>query len=140
MTQEEYLSQRVEPDLAWYDKRAGQYRKLHFGARISIIVFSALITILTSVEFKYKNTAIAVLGALVVIITSISELMKFKDQWFEYRNTAETIKSEKVYFLTGTEPYKNEADSFNTFVKNYETIIRTEHQNWRSLLDAKVQE
>ena len=62
--------------------------------------------------------------------------MKFKEQWFEYRTTAEIIKSEKLYFLTNTEPY-NVADNFNLFVKNYEIIVKGENKNWKNYISAK---
>jgi len=136
MKQEEYLTNRVEKDFSWYDNKANLYRYLHIGSRVSVIVISALITILTSVEFTYKNLVIAILSTLIVVITGITELMKFKEQWYEYRATAEMIKCEKMYFLTNTEPY-NAADNFNLFVKNHELIVKSEKKNWRTYISDK---
>jgi hypothetical protein len=62
--------------------------------------------------------------------------MKFKEQWYEYRATAEMIKSEKMYFLTNTEPY-NAADNFNLFVKSHELIVKSENKNWRTYISDK---
>jgi hypothetical protein len=102
MQQEEYITSRVDKDFAWYDRKASQYRYLHIYSRVAIIVISAVITVLTGVEIQNKNLVIAILSTLVVVITGVTELMKFKEQWSEYRTTAEIIKSEKLYFLTNT--------------------------------------
>ncbi len=85
MKQEEYLANRVEKDLSWYSNKANLYKSLHISSRVSVIIISALITVLTSVEFTYKNLFIAILSTLIVVITGITELMKFKEQWYEYR-------------------------------------------------------
>lgn len=136
MQQEEYITGRVDQDFNWYDKKASLYRNLHIYSRIMVIFISASITVLTVVEFQYKNVLIAILSSFIVIITGVTELMKFKEQWFEYRTTAEIIKSEKLFFLTNTEPY-NAADNFNLFVKNYELIVKGENKNWKNYISAK---
>ena len=136
MEQEEYINTRVDIDLIWYNNQAKLYRGLHILSRILIIFLSSSITVLTGIEFKNKNIFIAILSTLIVIITGITELIKFKEQWYEYRTTAETIKSEKIYFLTSTEPY-NSIDNFNLFVKNYELILKNENKNWRNYISNK---
>lgn len=72
----------------------------------------------------------------IVIITSISELLKFKDQWVDYRITVENIKSEKALFATSTESYDKD-NKFNLFVKNFEAIVKSENQKWSSYIASK---
>ena len=76
MNQEEYITGRVDQDFNWYDKKASLYRNMHIYSRIMVIFISASITVLTVVEFQYKNVLIAILSSFIVIITGITELMK----------------------------------------------------------------
>ena len=100
-------------------------------------MISSTVTILTSIEFDHKNFIIAILSSIVVIVTSISELMKFKEQWYDYRTTAENIKSEKSIFLTATDPYEDPKTGFHIFVKNYERILSIERIQWKSYISDK---
>lgn len=136
MSQQEYITQNADVDIKWYSDKAGRYRALHLLSKVFIIVTSAAITVLSNIEFKSKGVLIAVLSALIVIITSIAELMKFKEQWLEYRSTAETLKVEKTFFETGTGPYDKE-DNFKLFVKNFEAIKQQENQRWRGYISEK---
>lgn len=136
MNQDEYFSSRVDPDIKWYEKKAKLYRVMHILSRVLVVMISAIITVLSSISLNNKDFFIAVLSSLVIVITSISELMKFKDQWFDYRITVENIKSEKALFTTSTEPYDKDKN-FNLFVKNYEMIVKSENQKWSSYISSK---
>ena len=136
MTQEEYFKNVVHPDKEWYSKRASQYRFYHISSRVLIIVFSALTAFIAGQAITEKDLIIAIVSSLVVIITAISELMKFKEQWTEYRSTAERMKKEINLFETSTLPYNSET-GFNLFVQNFENIKEKEHQNWRAYITEK---
>ncbi len=136
MTKEEYFKDVVIPDRNWYSKRAAQYRYLHTGSRIMVIVLSAFTAFIAGQEIQHKNLLVGMVSSLVVIITAISELMKFRELWAEYRSTAELIKKEINLFETSTQPY-NTANNFNLFVENFERIKENEHQKWRTYISEK---
>jgi len=69
------------------------------------------------------------LGVVISIAAGISSLYKFQENWIQYRKTAETLKQEKMLYLTETEPY-NQDDKFYRFVRNIESIISTENRQW----------
>ncbi|KYG83727.1 hypothetical protein AWN68_02670 [Roseivirga echinicomitans] len=99
-------------------------------------MISASISVIANVEFGIKNVLLSILSSSVIILVGISELMKFREQWMEYRTTAETIKSEKMLFLTNTGPYSQEG-KFNYYVENHEAIVKSEHINWKNFFIKK---
>jgi uncharacterized membrane protein len=133
MNIENYLESRVDKDFEWYIKYANFYKYLHVSSKILILTASVTITVLTSQNFDEKNLIIAILSALIILISGMSELLKFKEQWKEFRITADTIRSERLLFETKTDPY-NANNSFNIYVKNHEMIVREEQKNWRNYI------
>lgn len=136
MTQQEFI-QKVDADQHWYSAKAKRCRGYHIWFRIFIIVVSATLTILASVEFGGKNLTIAIMSSSIVVITSISELMKFREKWMEYRSTSELIKTEKVLFETNTDPYNKPDGAFNLYVQNHEGIKKSENQKWKGFMVSK---
>lgn len=137
MTQQEFI-QKVDTDQHWYSAKAKGCRRYHILFRIFVIVISATLTILASVEFNGKNLTIAIMSSAIVVVTSISELMKFREKWTEYRTTSELIKAEKVLFETNTDPYSKADGSFNLYVQNHELIKKSENQKWRGFMANKA--
>jgi Protein of unknown function (DUF4231) len=136
MNKDEYIKNVVIPDKEWYSKFAKRYRILHILSRILVIALSAFTAFLAGLTFSFKDVTIAAFSGMVVVITAISELMKFKEQWTEYRSTAELMKKEINLFETSTSPY-NINDSFNLFVQNLENLKEQEHKKWRSYTTEK---
>ena len=54
---------------------------------------------------------------MIILISGIAKLLKFKEQWRELRITEVIIKCEKILFETSTSPY-NTDKRFNLYVEN----------------------
>ena len=138
MNIEDYINQRVDDQILWYDKKSTRCQKSYKTLQIIEIIAAALIPLLAG----YSNvTAIAIivgiLGALIAVIESISKLYKFHENWIEYRTTCELLRYEKNLYLTKTSPYNTEEETKeNLFVKNIEAIISSENNKWKNIFSS----
>jgi len=140
MTEEEYLTERVDNQIVWYSKKSKTNKTYHLWSNALIIVFAALIPFFAALNEEtlvWAKYLIALLGLLTAIFTGISALYKFQEKWMTYRITGESLKRERILFLTGTHPYDGGAASFNQFVNNAENIMNTENAVWTQIISKK---
>jgi hypothetical protein len=141
MNQEEYLSQRVDDQINWYDKKSMINQKRFKRLRIIEIIFAALIPLLSGYtdtihELQY---VLGILGCLVAVIAGLLGLSKYQENWIEYRTTCESLKHEKFLFLTQSSPYHS-TDAFQLFVNQVESLISTENSKWSQHIIEKREE
>jgi hypothetical protein len=126
----EYMTERVEKQIDWYDTRSASNKRWFRLLRIIEIVAAAMIPFLTAITgVPYMNYVIGGLGVLITIVAGILALFQFQERWTEYRTTAESLKKEQFLFLTKANPY-NAGDIFSMFVQTVETLISKENINW----------
>jgi len=148
MTEEEYIIDRVDDQIEWYEKKSAINKNRHLNLNVLIIVFAALIPLVTgfgdeidSALFDGELTIahdflVAVFGVLTSIFTGISALYKFQEKWTTYRITGESLKREKILYQTGTMPYNNKFTAFNQFVRNTENLMNEENVNWTQIVNT----
>jgi hypothetical protein len=73
---------------------------------------------------------VGVLGVIVAAIAGLITLIKFQENWIEYRTVAESLKLEKFLFLAKAGPYKNISDPFVMFVERFESLISNSTKKW----------
>ena len=131
MEEQNYMSERVEDQITWYDKRSDEYQNQFKRLRIGQIIFASIIPFLTGFADDHVEIqiAIGVLGVIVAVLAAIDGLLKPQQLWLEYRTTAETLKHQKFLYQTRTPPY-HEDNAFNLFVENIENIISNENSRW----------
>lgn len=101
--------------------------------------FSATIPLFAGLEFcpTIKNIILGILGSLIAILSGLSGLLKFQEKWTEYRTTAETLKHEKILFLTKTGPYNEEDDPFKLLVTRTENLVSKENSAWSQYINKQ---
>jgi hypothetical protein len=137
MTQEEYIKERVEDQIKWFDKKSGINKTYHLWTSGFIIFFAALIPFAAGFNTKetaWMNYVIALLGVLTAIFTGLAALLKFQEKWTTYRITAEALRRETFLFKTETSPYDPGVNSFKLFVSNIEHTLSTENSNWSQMI------
>ena len=140
MTQEEYLKDRVDNQIAWYSRKSARNKKYHLWSNALIIVFAAVIPFFAGLgeeNLTWTKYVIALLGVLTAAFTGISALYKFQEKWMTYRITGESLKREKIIFQTGTYPYNTGASSFPLFVNTVENIMNSENAVWTQIISKK---
>lgn len=132
MNQEEYLKDRLQHQIDWYDNSSMKNQKWFKRLQVVAILASATIPFLsgyitdTSIWLKLS---VGFLGLSVATITAILGLYKFQENWFEFRTTCESLKHEKYLFLTKSEPYDQE-EPFKLLVNRVESLISKENTAW----------
>lgn len=132
MNKEEYIEERLEDQINWYDKKSMFNQKWFKRLRIIEIVSAAAIPFLAGFINGNSDSlkiVIGLLGLIIVVITGAVTLYKFQENWIEYRTTSETLKHEKFLYLTACEPY-NVKKPFQLLVQRIENLISKENTKW----------
>jgi hypothetical protein len=142
MTSDEFIKQRVDAQIDWYDQKSKWNQKYYKYLRISEIIAATSIPLLTgyiTLENSGVKFIVGFLGFFIAIITSIVSLYHFQENWIKYRTTCESLRHEKYLFLTKTEPYSID-DSFSLFVQRIESLISTENTKWSQHIKTSKKE
>lgn len=90
----DYIRDRVDDQITWYDKKSQTAQKHYKRIQIIEIIASAAIPII--VPYAQSGNAIsilvAILGALIAILEAVCRLYKYHENWIQYRTTAELLK------------------------------------------------
>lgn len=133
MTPEEYMKDRVEDQINWYSAKSSSNKKWFLRLEIAAILFSVSIPFVTDFitpSTTYMKTVVSFLGVSIAFITGLLSLMKYRDNWVEYRATAELLRRERFLYLTRSGVYSG-AKPFVAFVRSVEEILATEVSNWK---------
>lgn len=132
MNQEEYISNRLEDQINWYDTKSTWNQKWFKRLQVYQFIAAALIPVMVIYvreEFILMRLLVALTGASIAIISGIIGLYKLQENWLEYRTTCESLQHEKYLYLSCSEPYNIE-DPFPLLVSRVETLISKENTNW----------
>ncbi len=136
MNIQEYIKQRVDDQIDWYDKKSKNAQKWYKRLQIIEIILAALIPLLSGYvsSRKYIALIVGIFGAAIAVIESITKLNKYHENWIQYRSTCEMLKYQKHLFLTGSSPYNQSDETIeNIFVRNIENIISSENNQWKNI-------
>lgn len=135
MNMQEYMKERVDNQIQWYDQKSVKAQKYYKRYQVVEIVLAALIPLLVGyAEFPLVPFIIGVFGVMIAVIESVTKLYKFHENWIEYRTTAELLRFQKHLYLTNCAPYNEKEETIdNLFVKNVESIISSENNQWKTL-------
>src|SRR6266581_9591716 len=131
MSPEEYIEQRLNDQIGWYDRKSSTNQSWFKRLRFAEIVAAATIPFLPGFagnSFPIK-IAIGALGVFVAVIASLLGLLQLQVNWIEYRATAESLRREKFLFLTQTAPYDKD-DAFHLLVQRVEALLSKENTEW----------
>lgn len=129
--EEEYLKNRLQEQIAWYDKKSQANQKYFKRLRLLEIIAAAFIPFWAGVGINvpYYSVIIAGLGVIIAISAGGSALYKFHENWIEYRTTAETLKHEKFLYISNCSPYDQD-NAFCKLVQRVEGLISKENSQW----------
>lgn len=130
----DYIEQRVQPRIGWYDKRAVACKWVYLSTQYFTVVASASVVLFIHLESipRFVPTALA---AAVALIVALERIGQFGNRWHLYRLCAETLETEKQFYLHRAGPYEdNFVDADRLFVERTEQLLMIEAANWNSLL------
>lgn len=131
MNVEEYLKNRVDNQIEWFNKKSGAYKRYYNILRMLELVIAGLIPFLTGYVDLYIliKPTIGLMGVLVGLIAGILSLFKFQENWIQYRSACESLQSEKYLFQTNAAPYDTD-QAFHIFVQKVESMLTGENRAW----------
>jgi len=131
---EDYVENRYKPQMDWYNKKSILNKRLAHLFQIIVIVFSAVVPVLASLNIREWTIW---LSASVAILVGIFNYCKFEEKWHNYRTTCETMKKEKHFFDTKVNGYENVKEPEKIFVERIESLISKENTKWLSIVKDK---
>lgn len=142
-TNSNYLSDRLENQIAWYSKKATNNKfRFHF-LQMMILIIGAAIPIVNIIDFAPFETRIisSILGSITVTITGIIQLKKYHENWMMYRSTEEALKKEKHTYqnevgeysgLTPEERLKRLVENVESMISNQNVVYFVTHERAKS--------
>jgi len=127
---EEYLLQRYDPEIIYYEDRAARSKKLYHCFQWAVIGMSAILPALAALVPEDLKTITIAVSVLLAIGTTALKTFKFQENWLNFRAVAETLKKERHFYSAGLEGYDNDATKRSLFVDRVESLISREHILW----------
>ena len=140
MNEEQYITSRVDHQISWYDSRSRKAQKWFKWLRGTEIVAAAAIPLIAGfAEAPFPVTlVVAILGALIAVISAAISLNQLQETWTEYRTTCESLKHEKFLYLTKAKPY-HKVQPFGLFVQRVENLISKENRAWSQSTQVAIE-
>lgn len=132
MNENEYLPQRLDDQINWCDRKSQWNQAWYKRLRTIEFIVAAAIPFLAGYVTEgglYVKVIIGMLGVMIAVITGITSLYNFQENWIKYRTTCESLKHQKYLFITRTEPYDIE-EPFSCLVQHVEALISKENSDW----------
>lgn len=144
MSEQEYLDQRVNDQISWYESKSGsskrRFRQLKMLETVLALMIPFLAGFITdgpgAVPIKFT---VGLIGVLVAVTTNAITLFKLQENWIQYRTIAEALKQEKFLYVTQAGPYKS-GGGFPDFVERCEQLIAKENTQWASYIQVAKKE
>ena len=138
MDENEYLENRLNDQINWYNSRSGDNQKYYKNLRILEIVCAATIPFMAGLGsvFQYNEFIVGFLGVVIAVCAGVTALNKCQENWIMYRTTAETLKHEKYLYLTKSAPYDGDL-AFQYLVERVEGLISRENSQWSRVSKGK---
>lgn len=128
--------ERLEDQIAWYDKRSLRSQRLFKILKILTILAAAVIPL--SAGLAAPAWVTGGLGALIAVMEGLQQLNQYQHNWITYRSTCETLKHEKYLYLAGAGPYAAATNATAVLAERIESMISQEHSKWVSALEQPV--
>ena len=128
MSQTDVVTDRLEDQISWYDRKASYNERWFKRLRIATIVVSSSIP-LCAAFVKYPLITGA-LGALIALFEGLQHLNQYHQNWITYRATAEALKHEKYLFLSMAGSYATSSNARTLLAERVEGLVSQENSKW----------
>jgi Protein of unknown function (DUF4231) len=123
-----YLAKKLEPQLAWFDKKAQRSKLSYYLFYGASFVSTSLIVVANSLHFPTASTILAVVAS---IATGFSGLTKFQEHWIRYRRTAIALEALKLKYEVGARPFESPT-KHGLLIEEAEKIFAQEQSQWET--------
>ena len=139
MDEQQYLSERVDAQINWLDGKAAFNQRRFKRIRIIELVSSAsipfLVALITDATVALKWIT-GLMGITITVCEGLQAMYKYQELWIQYRSIAETLKREKLLYLTKAGRYEGIPNPFPQLVVEVESILGQENAQWKSQTES----
>jgi hypothetical protein len=135
MAESDPIFERLEDQIAWYDRKSLSSQRIFKRTKIVEIVAAALIPFLAALgpkEFPWSPWLTGALGVSVTVLEGVLQLGQYQQNWIAYRSTCESLKHEKYLYLGKAGPYVSAPDPHSLLAERVESLVSQEHAKWAS--------
>jgi hypothetical protein len=129
-----YISERYQPQLAWYTTNAWVCRIGYWTFQSLVIIFSAVTSVLVAANYRWTP---AILSVGVTVTSSLLSTFKFRECWISYRMTRELLEREHALYRHRRDAYTAAADADQLFIDRVEGILERAGQAWVGIFSPK---
>lgn len=134
----DYIRKCLFSSLEWYMVMYHKYRFRYHVISVIGLVLPTLVIVLNDIQdFEGMRisckVAISVVSAVVAVASGLGSLYKWHEKSVRYRNCAEQLKCETVYYMAGIGDYSEESMRDRNFLKKIEKITLKEKKRWSEL-------
>jgi Protein of unknown function (DUF4231) len=122
--------QRLEEQIAWYDRKSGENQRWFKGLKVCQIVTAAAIPVAAGVSAPVWLVGGA--GAFIVVVEGLQQLQQYQQNWTTYRSTCERLKHEKFLYLARAGAYGAAPNPDAMLAERVEGLVSQEHAAWVS--------
>ncbi len=128
MTAKQYIAERFNGQLSWYDKTATKMKKQAQYMRATAVIGGALVPALINFGGEWVKIPATIVSLIVGLMVSLETVYHFSDQWPIYRSTEQLLRREYYLFTTGRGIYegKDSVEAHKQFVERVEQAIDNE--------------
>lgn len=129
LNSQEYISERLNESIAWYDKNAAKKKKSYLQMRAITVISGAVVPVLVNLKFPGVQYITTFLSLVVVLLVSLESVYHFREQWTNYRSTEQLLRMEYFFFTANDGPYAkmDKDDAYRLFVERVESAIEAEN-------------
>ena len=128
------IEQRVEEQIAYFNKKSGVCKKWYYIFTCITTVGSIFVTAL----IQYDKFWASIISLIVASSAAFNNILNFSSKWKLYRTTAEKLEREQSFFDNQVECYKNQ--SLSLYARNIEAILSDSNSTWTNTIFKKEKE
>jgi hypothetical protein len=126
--------ERLEAQLAWYDRRSIQNQRWYKRLKLVELVVAATLPVVAGM--RAPTWALGGLAAVIVVLEVAQHLYQFQEHWIAYRSTCEALRHEGYLYLASAGHYAAAADPHSLLAERIEGLVSQEHAKWASSEEA----
>jgi hypothetical protein len=140
------LWERLEAQIAWYDRKATANQRAYKVSKISIVALAILIPVIA--EYGHipgfegsPAFLVGVAAGAIVLLEGLQVVNKWQENWILYRATCEGLRNERHLYADKAGPYaglKPDA-AHRLLAERTSGLMMAEHGKWAHAREAKIE-
>jgi hypothetical protein len=122
------LSDRLEAQIEWYDRKATANQRAYKISQIAIIACAIVIPIVA----EFSHIAVGIAAGAILLLEGLQHVSKWQENWILYRATCEGLRHEQHLFAEKAGPYADLKPELaqRALAERTGSLVMAEHSKW----------